>query len=525
MILKKYINSIVSNTGLLSLGLSIAILSLGIWGDSAASSGRLNCVAYLLWLSLACWLWGLRSAWNDRKTLAEIEIYTSQLKNSNFCMAGRAQMPQSQELHLAIDQMANQIQTIASMCSKTGTAVEQLCLCNTHMILSVGQLHQNVSDIAGASEELSVTSRQQAESTHRIVTAIGSVNQSTQALRQAIDDISNSSQNGARASAGAHEKMSKAGATLQELNSAAKKIQSVADIIDEIAGKTNLLALNATIEAARAGVVGKGFAVVANEVKELAKRTAEATREIKDRIEDVQSRTKVTVATMGELQLSLDGLTQHASNINHSSDVQAKACLQLTQAVGAIQETVNDSAAVSIQSATAAQEISKRIHQVAEITEAFETETKASDKIAFALSQDSLELQKAFLKLKTSDKIFDSSAIRAAHNNWKVRLVGLLNGHQAMTPQEVATHKDCAFGKWYFGDGLQSYGTLESFRAIESPHSKVHSMAREIAELYNAGQHAESIQRYAELYNVTIDLFRALDTLERDINASSSVNV
>ena len=516
--MKKYISLIVLIIGLLALGLSITILSLGIWGDYAISSSRLYCVAYLLGVSLTCWLWGLQSAWNDRKTLKEIKTTTSQLKNNNFCIAGRAQMPQSQDLHLAIGQMTNHLQAIATMCSKTGTAVEQLCLCNTRVILSVGQLHQNVSNIAGASEELSVTSRQQAESTHRIVTAIGSVNQSTQALRQAIDDISNSSQNGARASAGAHEKMSQAGSTLQELNSAAKKIQSVADIIDEIASKTNLLALNATIEAARAGVAGKGFAVVANEVKELAKRTAEATREIKDRIEDVQFRTKATVTTMGELQLSLDSVTQHASNINQSSDVQAKACLQLTQAVGAIQETVNDSAAVSTQSATASQEISKRIHQVAEITETFEAETKGSDKIAFALSQDSLELQKAFLKLKTSDKIFDSSAIRAAHNNWKVRLVGLLNGHQALTSQEVASHKDCAFGKWYFGDGPQSYGTLESFRAIDSPHAKVHSMAREIAELYNAGQHAEAVHRYAELYNVTIDLFRALDTLERDVN-------
>ena len=67
-----------------------------------------------------------------------------------------------------------------------------------------------------------------------------------------------------------------------------QKIGNVVSLIQDIAEQTNLLALNATIEAARAGEAGKGFAVVANEVKELAKQTAQATGEIAEKVSAIQ---------------------------------------------------------------------------------------------------------------------------------------------------------------------------------------------------------------------------------------------
>ena len=71
---------------------------------------------------------------------------------------------------------------------------------------------------------------------------------------------------------------------MQKLGQAAQEIGNVTETITNISAQTNLLALNATIEAARAGTAGKGFAVVANEIKELARQTAEATEDIKARI-------------------------------------------------------------------------------------------------------------------------------------------------------------------------------------------------------------------------------------------------
>jgi methyl-accepting chemotaxis protein len=91
-------------------------------------------------------------------------------------------------------------------------------------------------------------------------------------------------------------------ATMEALNQEVGQIGTVAEMIAEIAARTNLLALNATIEAARAGDAGKGFAVVASEVKALANQTARSTEEITRHIGRVRAATGVSVAAVTRIE-------------------------------------------------------------------------------------------------------------------------------------------------------------------------------------------------------------------------------
>jgi methyl-accepting chemotaxis protein len=123
--------------------------------------------------------------------------------------------------------------------------------------------------------------------------------------------------------------------TVNQLKTAGEQISSAVDIIQKIAKQTNLLALNATIEASRAGEAGKGFAVVANEVKNLAKQTAEATEEIRGYVTNIE--------------LAIDGTQSSIKNISDR--------------VGEISESnVSVSAAVEEQGA-ATNEIARNIEQ------------------------------------------------------------------------------------------------------------------------------------------------------------------
>ena len=97
---------------------------------------------------------------------------------------------------------------------------------------------------------------------------------------------------------------------VRALSDGAQQIEHVAELISSIAAQTNLLALNATIEAARAGEAGRGFAVVASEVKSLASQTAEATREIGDKIAQIQGATKEAVDAIGGITATIEEVSR-----------------------------------------------------------------------------------------------------------------------------------------------------------------------------------------------------------------------
>jgi len=108
-------------------------------------------------------------------------------------------------------------------------------------------------------------------------------------------------------------------------------------VITSIAEQTNLLALNATIEAARAGEAGKGFAVVANEVKELAKQTAQATEEIGQKIGAIQTDTKDAVHAIAEI-------TTIINQVNDISNTIASAVEEQTVTTTEIGRNVQEAA-------------------------------------------------------------------------------------------------------------------------------------------------------------------------------------
>ena len=122
-------------------------------------------------------------------------------------------------------------------------------------------------------------------------------------------------------------------ATMEALNQEVGQIGAVAEMIAEIAARTNLLALNATIEAARAGEAGKGFAVVASEVKALANQTARSTEEITRHIGQVRAATGASVAAVTRIEQTITEINAIASSVAAAVEQQGAATAEIARSV------------------------------------------------------------------------------------------------------------------------------------------------------------------------------------------------
>ncbi len=199
---------------------------------------------------------------------------------------------------IAVNESAVQLTTLSGQMSERAQDTSMVA---NNVAAGAEEMTTNLNAVAAAMEESSTNTAMVASAAEEMTATINEIATNTE-----------------RASAITNEAVQqsvRASQRMTELGVAASAIGKVTETINDISDQTNLLALNATIEAARAGEAGKGFAVVANEIKELAKQTAEATRHIKVQIEGMQTTTTVTVEEIKQISLVINQVNELVATI------------------------------------------------------------------------------------------------------------------------------------------------------------------------------------------------------------------
>jgi methyl-accepting chemotaxis protein len=208
-----------------------------------------------------------------------------------------------------------------------------------HITVALNEMTRSFQDVAERSSDAAEAAKGVDESASH---SLGLMRQSVAEVQDLVTDVRDTA------------------AAIDTLGGLAKNIDSVLEVICNIASQTNLLALNAAIEAARAGEHGRGFAVVADEVRQLSQRTAQSTDEIRQIIESIQTQAQNCVMAM-QHQVGLAAKTETRSR-------EAELALQgIVRAVSGISQSVSAIAITTEEQASVAGDISNNIGKINDI--------------------------------------------------------------------------------------------------------------------------------------------------------------
>lgn len=240
----------------------------------------------------------------------------------------------------------------------------QLADLSEDMKEDAGQSSVKAASVSNSSDEMSNNMNSVAAAMEQAATNINMVASAAEEMNVTISEISENTEQAQTIAVNAVSQTESATGQVDELGKAAEGIGKVLETISEISEQVNLLALNATIEAARAGEAGKGFAVVANEIKDLAKQTAEATGEIRLKVEGIQESTKGTVSHIEQIAKVVDEVNSIVTTIATSIEEQSAATREIASNVAQASEGITEVNENVAQSTVSVGAISEEIGEV-----------------------------------------------------------------------------------------------------------------------------------------------------------------
>jgi len=305
-----------------------------------------------------------------------------------------------------MDKLQDIISQVAQSTEHIASATEEISSSATQSSQGAETQKDQTNQVATAMQEMSSTvlqvsenSNKAAESAKRSGEMARSGGQIVTETVQVIQNLANSTRDN--------------GAKIQELGKSSDQIGQIIGVIDDIADQTNLLALNAAIEAARAGEQGRGFAVVADEVRKLAERTTQATKEIAQMIKTIQEETKRAVDAMESGTKAVETGVESATKAGESLE-------EIIHASEQVGEMIMHIATAATQQSSATEQVNSNMEQIAKLVQESAVGAQQAAKACADLSNLALDLQGLVGRFKIGEERADRRRPRGRRSNQRV---------------------------------------------------------------------------------------------------------
>jgi methyl-accepting chemotaxis protein len=351
----------------------------------------------------------MKTAVNDcassiKSTVTGLNSVMQALYNGQF--NARLETDAQGEFKLAIDQAVMAMRALEDMVGDVVKVVNGVAMGDLTLRVQVeargdltelkNNLNVSLDALGAAMRAISSNARQVAAASSQTSNAIGQISDGAQnqshaigqvvtAVRQTVTSVGDVSSNTELASQKSREsvavvrrgmeKMEHMVQLINDISANSLKINSITEVIEKIANKTNLLSLNAAIEAARAGEHGKGFAVVADEVGKLAINSAESSQEIASLVQQAVSGVKQAVSAVMEVTQDMQAIEKSSNETNDMLAHISKAMDGQSAAVEEISSNLSNVDQVTRSNAAASEEITSTILELSKIADSTRRET------------------------------------------------------------------------------------------------------------------------------------------------------